>query len=129
MTGTRPWADLRATGMTCLSPGAALYLRVMGHLAENAKELRVGDLVTASGEAPSRSSGPSFGELHQVMSKARRLSAACSLSSPPSNALSIHTANLPSAARATSLLGSVDSASGSCSDRNLQEAGLATVSL
>jgi hypothetical protein len=42
----------------------------MGNLAESAKELRAGDLITASGEAPSNSTGLSFGELHQAMSRA-----------------------------------------------------------
>ena len=41
-------------------------------ICQKAKELHVGNLVTAFGEAPSSSSSPSFGELHQVMSKAIR---------------------------------------------------------
>ena len=34
MAGTLPWADVQAIGVKCLSLGAALYLRVMGNLAE-----------------------------------------------------------------------------------------------
>ena len=71
MAGTLPWANVQATGMNCLSLGSALYLRFMGKLAESAKEPRVGDLITASGEAPSSSTSLSRGELHQAMSKAR----------------------------------------------------------
>jgi hypothetical protein len=70
MAGTLPWADVQATGVKRLSLGAALHLRVMGNLAESAKELCAADLIIASGEAPSSSTGFSFGELHQAMSKA-----------------------------------------------------------
>lgn len=70
VAGTLPWADVQATGVKRLSLGAALYLRVMGNLAESAKDPRAGGLITASGEAPSSSTGLSFGELHQAMSKA-----------------------------------------------------------
>jgi 2-methylisocitrate lyase-like PEP mutase family enzyme len=68
IAGTLRSADVQATGVKRLSLGAALYLRVMGNLAESAKDLRAGDLITAS--APSSSTGLSFGELHQAMSKA-----------------------------------------------------------
>ena len=44
MAGTLRWADAQATGVKRLSLGAALYLRVMGDLAESAKELRGGSL-------------------------------------------------------------------------------------
>jgi len=70
MAGTLPLADVQATGVKRLSLGAALHLRVLGNLAESAKELRAGDLITASGEVPSSSTGHSFGERRQAMSKA-----------------------------------------------------------
>lgn len=70
MAGTTPWADIQAAGVKRLSLGAALYLRVMGSLAQGATELLAGDVLKGAGEAPSTSTGLAFRPLHQKMREA-----------------------------------------------------------
>ncbi|HEY1691678.1 MAG TPA: isocitrate lyase/phosphoenolpyruvate mutase family protein [Polyangiaceae bacterium] len=65
MQGAVPWAELQAAGVKRLSLGAALYTRVMGNLAQAARELLAGDLAAGSGQAPSTSSGMRFGALQE----------------------------------------------------------------
>jgi len=70
MAGTVPWADVQAAGVKRLSLGVALYMRVMGNLAQGAKELLAGDVLKGAGEAPSTSAGLGFRQLHQKMREA-----------------------------------------------------------
>lgn len=67
MAGTVPWAEVQAAGVKRLSLGVALYTRIMGNLAQGAKELLAGDLAAGAGEAPSTSTGASFRQLHEKM--------------------------------------------------------------
>ncbi|HEY2756999.1 MAG TPA: isocitrate lyase/phosphoenolpyruvate mutase family protein [Pseudolabrys sp.] len=70
MAGTVPWADVQAAGVKRLSLGVALYMRVMGNLAQGAKELLAGDVLKGAGEAPSTSKALAFRPLHQKMREA-----------------------------------------------------------
>jgi 2-methylisocitrate lyase-like PEP mutase family enzyme len=70
MAGTVPWADVQAAGVKRLSLGEALYMRVMGNLAQGAKELLAGDVLKGAGEAPSTSKALAFRPLHQKMREA-----------------------------------------------------------
>jgi 2-methylisocitrate lyase-like PEP mutase family enzyme len=70
MAGTVPWSDVQAAGVKRLSLGVALYMRVMGNLAQGAKELLAGDVLKGAGEAPSTSKALAFRPLHQKMREA-----------------------------------------------------------
>jgi 2-methylisocitrate lyase-like PEP mutase family enzyme len=70
MAGTVPWADVQAAGVKRLSLGVALYMRVMGNLAQGAKELLAGNVLKGAGEAPSTSKALAFRPLHQKMREA-----------------------------------------------------------
>jgi 2-methylisocitrate lyase-like PEP mutase family enzyme len=70
MAGTVPWADVQAAGVKRLSLGVALYMRVMGNLAQGAKELLAGDVLKGACEAPSTSKALAFRPLHQKMREA-----------------------------------------------------------
>jgi 2-methylisocitrate lyase-like PEP mutase family enzyme len=70
MAGTLPWTEVQEAGVKRLSLGAALYTRVMGHLAQGAQELLAGDLAAGAGETPSMSKGASWGQLNRQMQAA-----------------------------------------------------------
>jgi 2-methylisocitrate lyase-like PEP mutase family enzyme len=67
MAGTAPWPEVQAAGVKRLSLGGSLYTRVMGNLAQGARELLGGDLAKGAGERQSTSTGLSFRKLHEDM--------------------------------------------------------------